>query len=70
MASIGIEDVAEKLLVAAEHDDESLRDECLSYILRYPTTVSNTHAFMEMARSNPELMVWVAQKMASLIHIV
>ncbi|KAE9041041.1 hypothetical protein PR002_g4642 [Phytophthora rubi] len=56
LKSVGIDNVADMLLLAVEHGDVSLQDECFAYTLRNLEAVSKTKSFQEMAHRNPNMM--------------
>ncbi|KAJ8552260.1 hypothetical protein ON010_g10286 [Phytophthora cinnamomi] len=63
--SVGVDNVANILQLAAEHGDAPLQAECFIYTLRNLEAVSKTKAFQEMAHKNPNMMVKIVQQLST-----
>jgi hypothetical protein len=62
-------DNAASLLSAAIHlSDPWLREKCFSFTLQNLEKVSKTRSFHEMAKSHPEVLVEIVQKLSTLVY--
>ncbi|KAI9911314.1 hypothetical protein PsorP6_009036 [Peronosclerospora sorghi] len=62
LTSVCVQNVASILQIADQHNDPSLRDECLNFTLRNFDSVSKTSSFQDMARTNIELALQILQQ--------
>ncbi|KAI9986593.1 hypothetical protein PInf_025624 [Phytophthora infestans] len=68
LESLSIDNAANMLLAAIQHDDPVLRDACFTFTLRNLEKVSKTKSFIEMAKRDPEMVVQIVQKVSTMVN--